>query len=112
MNPHNTCGTCIYNEGNRCNCETSVYKGCTVKSWNTCSRQKAPTPTTAELIERLATCAAGLDWRTEKAVGEYKAYFDDRARQCRKWLEDLKAGEPVDAEYITGALIEFEGLAL
>jgi len=31
---------------------------------------------------------------------------------ARKWLEDLKAGHPVDAEYITGGLEEFEQLAL
>ena len=76
------------------------------------SSHKAPTPTTAELIARLAICADGLDWQAEKAAGDYKAYFGDRAQQCRKWLEDLKAGQPVDAGYITGGLEEFEQLAL
>jgi len=60
----------------------------------------------------MATCAAGLDHRAEKAVGEYKPYFSDRAQQFWKWFEDLKAGQPVDAEYITGDLIQFEGLVL
>jgi hypothetical protein len=69
-------------------------------------------PSTAEMIERLATCAAGLDHLAGKAAGEYQAYFDDRAQQCRKWLADLKEGVQVDAEYITGGITEFEGLAL
>ena len=73
---------------------------------------KAPTPTPAELIERLTTCAWGLDHLAAKAVGEYKAYFGDRAEQCRKWLADLKEGFQVNAEYIAGGLAEFEQLAL
>jgi hypothetical protein len=89
----------------------SAYHGAPLKSWNTCSAHTAPTPTTAELIARLTTCAAGLDHRAAKAVGEYKPYFQDCARQCRKWVDDLKEGQP-DVEYITGGLIEFEGIAL
>ena len=112
MNPHATCGTCIFNEDARCTCEAGRYKGCAVKSWNTCAAHKAPAPSTAELIERLATCAAGLDWREEKAAGEYKAYFADRARQCRSWLADLRAGHRIGDEDIIGGLIEFESLAL
>ena len=112
MNPHQTCGTCIFNEGNRCACEASRYKGSPVKSWNTCSAHEAPTPTIAELIERLTTCAWGLDHLAVKAQGEYKPYFADRAQQCRKWLADLKEGVQVDAEYIAGGLEEFEQLAL
>jgi len=112
MNPHETCGTCIHNQGNRCACEDSRYLGSPVKSWNTCSSHKAPQPSTAELIERLATCAAGLDWREEKAAGEYRAYFADRARQCRAWLADIKAGHRIGDEDIIGGLIEFEALAL
>jgi len=27
MNRHNGCGTCIFNEGGRCTCEDSRYKG-------------------------------------------------------------------------------------
>jgi len=60
----------------------------------------------------MATCAAGLDHRAEKAAGEYKPYYADRAQQCWRWLEDLKAGQPVDAAYITGCLQEFEVYAL
>ena len=112
MNRHPTCKTCVHNEGNRCAGEASRYRGARVRPWNTCSAHKAPVPSTAELIERLATCAAGLDWREEKAAGEYRAYFADRARQCRSWLADLKAGHRIEDEDIIGGLIEFEALAL
>ena len=45
-------------------------------------------------------CAAGLDWRAEKAVGEYKPYFADRAQQCRSWAADIKEGHRADIEHI------------
>jgi hypothetical protein len=107
------CGTCIHNVDAHCANEASRYHGAPLKAWNTCSQHKAPTPSAAELIARLATCAAGLDHLAAKAEGEYKPYFSDRAQQCRKWLADLKEeGFQVDAEYIAGGLAEFEGLAL
>ena len=81
------------------------------RSWNTCSAHTAPTPTKAELLARLVTCAAALHLLAEKAQGEYKPYFADRAQQCRKWAADLKEGFQVDAEYITGGLRKFEALA-
>ena len=111
MNPHRTCQTCIHNEGNRCTNEASRYHGSPLKSWNTCSAHTAPTPSKGELIARLATCAAGLDWRAEKVAGDCRDYYKDRARQCRKWVDDLKEGRP-DVEYISGGLKEFEAISL
>ena len=55
MNPHEACGTYIFNVDAHCACEDGRYKGSPVKNWNTCSSHKA-SPTTAELIERLTTC--------------------------------------------------------
>ena len=46
---------------------------------NTCSDHKATHPSTAELLERLAICAAGFDWQAEKAAGEYRDYYVDGA---------------------------------
>ena len=112
MNPHTTCGTCLHNEANRCANESSRYHGAPLKAWNTCSAHAAPVPSKAELIARLDTCAAGLDHLAGKAEGDYKAYFADRAAQARSWAADLKDGFRTDLEYITGGLIEFEGLAL
>ena len=112
MNEHATCQTCRHNVNATCACETGRYKGSAVKSWNTCASHRAPMPSTAELIARLATCALALDHLAGKAAGEYRAYFSDRARQCRSWAADLKDGFRTDLEYITGGLIEFEGLAL
>ena len=112
MNPHKTCEVCIFNVDAHCTCEDGRYKGSPVRSWNTCSSHKAPMPSTAELIQRLATCAAGLDHLAGKAVDEYKAYYGDRARQCRSWLADLKEGHRVGDGDIIGGMEEFEALAL
>jgi len=113
MNPYRTCATCIHNQGNRCANEASRYHGAPLKSWNTCSQHTTTTPSTAELIARLATCAAGLDWRAERVTGDCRAYYGDRAAQCRKWAADLKEeGHRVDVEYIAGGLAEFEAIAL
>ena len=111
MNTHRTCSTCVFNHGARCANEASRYHGASLKPWNTCSAHEAPTLSAAELIERLATCAAGLDHRAEKAMGEYKPYFADRARQCLKWLDDLQKGmsADVDVEHIANCLRDFEG---
>jgi len=64
-------------------------------------------------------CAAGHQGagrrrhsRKLKAAGDYKAYFADRARQCRSWAADLRAGHRIEDEDIVGGLIEFETLAL
>ena len=57
-------------------------------------------------------CAAGLDHLAAKAIGDYRAYYGDRARQCRSWLADLKEGHRVGDEDIIGGLREFEALAL
>ena len=87
-------------------------QGSAVKSWNTCASHQAPMPSTAELIARLATCAAGLDHLAAKAAGEYRDYFSDRARQCRTWTADLQEGHRTgDADIVSG-LIEFEAMAL
>ena len=112
MNPHRTCSTCLHNHGNRCTCEASRYRGHAVKAWNTCSQQKEPPLIPAELVKRLAVCAAGLEWRAERALDEYYDFYADRAAQCRKWIDDLKAGLPVDADGIEGGLREFEAIAL
>lgn len=112
MNPHRTCETCVWNVDAHCACEDGTYKGSPVRSWNTCSTHKAPTPTPAELVERLTTCGWALDHLAQKAVGDYKAYFGDRAAQCRKWLDDVKEGQAADLDYITGGLQEFEAIAL
>ena len=112
MNPHKTCGTCVHNVEAQCTCEGSRYHKAPLKPWNTCSTHKAPLPSTAALIDRLTVCAAALDHLAAKAVGDYKPYFGDRARQCRKWLDDLREGLRVDVEYIAGGLEEFEALAL
>jgi len=111
MNPHQTCGTCIFNEANRCTNEASRYHGAPLKAWNTCSEHTASTPTKAELLARLITCAAALHLRAEKAVGGYKPYFADRAQQCRKWAADLRESQG-DVEHITVGLAEFEAMAL
>jgi hypothetical protein len=63
--------------------------------WNPCSSHEAPAPTKIELIARLITCAAALHLRAEKADGEYKPYFADRAQQCRSWAADLKEGHRI-----------------
>jgi hypothetical protein len=60
MNKHKTCETCIFNVDAQCACEDGRYKGSPVKSWNTCSTHKAPTPTPAELLARLIVCTAAL----------------------------------------------------
>ena len=111
MNPHQTCGTCVFNVDANCTNEASRYRGSTLKAWNTCSAHKAPTPTPAELLSRLIVCTAALAHLADKASGEYVAYFADRAEQCRKWVRDLKEGR-ADLEYIVGGLREFEQLAL
>ena len=113
MNRHATCGTCIFNEGARCACEDSRYKGCTVKSWNTCSAHTALPPTPFELLSRLAACSAALDHLAAKAPGEYRDYYADRAAQCRKWKADLsEVGRTVHVDYIVAGLEEFEAMAL
>ena len=114
MNPHKTCGVCTWNKRNRCSNEASRYHCAPLKAWNTCSEHAAPQPSTSELIARLGKCAAGLDHRAKKAEGEYRAYFADRAQQCRSWLADIKSGHasPERIEDIAGGLVEFEGLAL
>jgi hypothetical protein len=112
MNPHATCGACIFNEGARCTCEASRYHGAALKAWNTCSQHKAPTPSKAELIARLTTCAAGLDHRAAKSVGEYKPYFADRARQCRKSIADLKEACTPTPNTSSADWLEFEAMAL
>ena len=66
----------------------------------------------AELLDRLATCAAGLDWRAEKVAGDCRDYYRDRAQQCRSWAANLKEGHRADLEHIAGGLAEFEGIAL
>ncbi len=78
---------------------------------NTGSEHKAPPPTKVELIARLIVCAAALHIRAEEAEGEYRDYFADRARQCRKWAVDLKEGLRSDLEDIAGGLQELEGIA-
>lgn len=112
MNPHATCSTCLFNVDAKCTNEASRYHKSPLKSWNTCSAHKAPTPTTAELIARLDTCALALDHLAAKAIGEYHEYFGDRARQCRSWLADLKDGHRIGDEDIVGGLREFERMAL
>ena len=42
MNKHKTCEACMWNVDSHCACEDGRYKGCAVKSWNTCSQHKAP----------------------------------------------------------------------
>lgn len=112
MNPHATCSTCLFNVDAFCTNVASRYHGSPLKSWNTCSQHTAPQPSTAELLERLAICAAALDHLSAKAAGDYKPYFSDRADQCRTWLADLRAGHRIGDESIVGGLIEFEALAL
>jgi hypothetical protein len=60
----------------------------------------------------LTRYAAGLDWHAEKAVGEYKAYFSDRVRQCHSWAAGVRDGQRNDIEEISAGLIEFEAIAL
>jgi hypothetical protein len=98
MNPH--AGTCLHNEGARCTCEDSRYKGHTVKSWNTCAAHRVATPSWPELIINLGACAEALDHLAEKALGEYRGYYADRALQCRLWLADLKEGRRIGDEDI------------
>ena len=53
----------------------------------------------------MTICAAGLEWRVEKAVGEYRVYYGGRARRCRSWLEDLKEGHRIgDADIRLGRM--------
>ena len=69
-------------------------------------------PTKIELMTRLIACAAVLALRAEKADGEYKPYFADRAQQCRKWVADLRdCHRSSDLEHIADGLQEFEALA-
>ena len=112
MNPHSTCGTCLHNQGNRCTCEESRYRGYAVKSWNTCTAHRAATPSWAELIIRLDACVEALDHLAAKVAGEYRGYYADRALQCGSWLADLKEGRRIGDEDIIGGLREFEALAL
>ncbi len=76
------------------------------------SQHSAPLPTKAELLARLIVCAAVLHLRSEEAEGEYKAYFADRAAQCRSWAAGVRAGDRNDLENIAGGLAEFEAMAL
>ena len=111
MNPNDRCDTCLFNVDAVCTNEASRYVGSPVKAWNTCSAHSRPTPTPAELITRLTSVAAALDHLAAKAVGEYKPYFGDRARQARKWGADIREGQ-ADLAYIAGGLQEFEAMAL
>ena len=111
INPHATCQTCLFNVDAHCACEDGRYKGSPVKSWNTCSTHKAPTPTPAELLARLVVCTAALSHLADKVSGEYRALYADRAEQCRSWVRHLKEGR-ADVDDIVGGLREFEQMAL
>lgn len=112
MSHHATCGTCLFNKAAQCTNEASRYHGAPLKSWNTCSQHAAPMPTTAELLARLVVCTAALSHFADKVGGEYRDYYADRARQCRKWGADIREGQAADMEYIVGGLQEFEQIAL
>jgi len=96
----------------RCSNPDSRYHGSPLKTWNTCASHEAPQPSTAALIARLGTCAAGLDHRALKAAGEYRDYYAERAQQCRSWAADLKEDHRIGNEDIVGGLREFEQIAL
>jgi hypothetical protein len=111
MNPHRTCGTCIWNVDAKCTNEAAYCYGATLLDRYTCGQHRAPLPTTGELLARLVVCTAALAHLADKAQGEYVAYFAGRAEQCRKWVRDLQEGQ-ADLAYIAGGLTEFESISL
>ena len=70
MPQHTNCSTCLHNIEASCGNEASRYFKSPLKSWNTCSAHQAPRPTPAELMSRLATCAAALKHLSDKSGGE------------------------------------------
>ena len=108
MNPHQTCGTCVWNQEDHCACEASRYRGYPVKDWNRCNEYNTPTPPLVDLIIRVVVCANAFD-RIEKdrTDGQYGKF----AQQCRAWSEDFDKGRPLNAERIAGSIWLFEQLA-
>lgn len=108
---HDRCDTCTFNQAAICTNEASRYHGSPLKPWNTCSAHTRPTPTPAELITRLDTCAAALEHLAVKGGADYRDYWSDRARQARKWRGDIEEGRG-ELAYIAQGLREFESMSL